>query len=491
MSLSSSLLNALGGMSVNAKMTEIASNNLANALTDGYGRQTVNLGSAALGGRGVGVAERSITRAEAPQFTEARRQADGEAAKGTTQAEALARLGVQLGEATADSGLFRDIERFESTLRQLAETPESGPLQRQAVDAARDLTAQFNSISEQALAVRSEADAAIAKDIATVNNNLKRIEDLNVKIQGLSVTDISTPTLIDQRERLIDEVNAILPVKVQPQANNVVHLYTKGGQFVLQERAATLEFTATPLITAPMVYDPVGGGALSGVTLLGQDIAPGSGNPRQITEGSLAGHFAVRDQITPVHIERLDQFAANLISRFEDPTVDTTLAAGDAGLFTDAGGVLDLTNIEGLAGRISLNALVDPNQGGDAARLRDGLQSAGPGPLNSDIIPRNLLDAMTTQQPAGSIPGLGGSLGAFEMVAQIVEVLGIERTNAEADAARLSSTRATLADGEADRVGVNTDEELQALIQIEQAYAANVQVIQTASRMLQDILEIR
>ncbi|MEM7060624.1 MAG: flagellar hook-associated protein FlgK [Pseudomonadota bacterium] len=491
MSLSTSFFNALSGMTVNTKMTEIASNNLANALTDGYGRQSVNLGSAALGGRGIGVAERSITRASALQYTESRRQADGEAANGSVQAEALARLGTQLGEATAEDGLFRRIEALETGLRQLSETPSSAPLQSQVVDAARDLADKFSSISDQALTVRSDADAAIARDVATVNRNLQDIESLNAKIQALSITDTSVPSLIDQRERLIDEVNAIIPVRIQPQDNNVVHLYTAGGQFILQERAQTLEFSRTPVITTPMIYDPAGGGALSGLTLRGQDITPGSNNSLQVREGTLAGHFAVRDQITVEHLERVDQFTANMISRFEDPAVDPTITAGDPGLFTDNGAALDLLNIEGLAGRISVNALVDPAEGGDPARLRDGLQSVGPGPLNSDAIPRNLLDALSEQVPASGVPGLAGSLSAFQTISGIVELVGIQRTDAEAEAARLSITRETLATSEADQIGVDTDQELQSLIQIEQAFAANVQVVQTASRMLQELLEIR
>ena len=339
--------------------------------------------------------------------------------------------------------------------------------------------------------MRSDADKAISQDVAKVNQNLKQIQALNADIQALSVTDTSVPTLIDQRERLIDEVNVIIPIRIQAKEDNVVHIYTAGGQFILQESAAVLEFTHNPVITTPMVYDPAGGGALSGLTLRGQDITPGSGNPLQIREGSLAGHFAVRDQITVEHLERVDQFAADLISRFENSAVDPTLAAGDPGLFTDNGSALDTSIISGLSGRIAVNALADASQGGDPARLRDGLQAAGPGPLNSDVLPRNLLDALTAQSPAGGIPGLAGSLSSFEIVSGIVEIVGIQRTSSEASAARLTSTRETLADGEADQIGVDTDQELQALIQIEQAFAANVQVIQTASRMLQELLEIR
>lgn len=179
------------------------------------------------------------------------------------------------------------------------------------------------------------------------------------------------------------------------------------------------------------------------------------------------------------------------MSRFEDPSVDTTLAVGDPGLFTDNGTALDLTVIEGLAGRLNLNTLVDPDTGGNPALLRDGLQAVAPGPLASDTVARAMLDALTDARPAGAIPGLDGNLSASQLASGITELIGTQRTRAETELAAKASTRETLALTEAEEIGVNTDQELQDLILIEQAFSANLQVIQTASRMLQEISEIR
>ena len=491
MSLSGSLANALSGLAATSRLTQVSANNLANALTDSYGRQIVNLGSSVLGGQGAGVAIQSVTRLMAPEVTAARRQADGDAAASEPQAEALARLAAALGEATDADGLFRRLESFETSLRFLAETPESAPRQNASVQAAKDLVRFLNGLSSEVAQVRQHADSEIAASVDLVNRNLVEIEKINAQIQHLSATDVSVPGLIDNRERLIDEINAIIPVRTQPRPDNAVHLYTEQGLFLLQESAARLEFTASPVITAAMVYDPAAGGALSGLTLRGVDIAPGATTSQRIDGGSLAGLFAVRDRIAVDFNARIDQFAADLIARFQDPAVDATLAPADPGLFTDNGAALDPLTIDGLSGRISINALVDPDLGGDPARLRDGLQSTAPGPVTSDVLPRNLLDALTVQRPGGSIPGLGGSLSASQMISGIVEITGMARTDAELNAARLTTTREALAETEADRIGVDTDEELQSLIEIEQAYAANAQVIQTASRMLQEILEIR
>lgn len=491
MTLASSLSNALSGLRANTKLTEVVSNNLANALTDGFGRQTVNFVSSAYGAQGAGVQVASVTRNNAPELTAARRQADGDAATAAVETDAWVRLGRSLGEATSADGLFRNVEELEASLRALAETPELGPRQNETVEDARDLASALNQLSQEAAIVRQNADASIAFEVETVNRNLSEIDKLNAQIQQLSAQDITAPTLVDKRERLIDEINAILPVKVQQKAHNVVHLYTAEGQFVLQETPSFIGFTKSSIITADMVYDPLGGAALSGLSLRSLDLAPGGQGTQRIKSGSLAGHFAVRDQIGVSFNARIDQFSADLISRFQDPTVDPTLSATDPGLFTDNGAVLDPTTIEGLAGRISLNALVDPSLGGDPTRLRDGLMSVASGPTASSTIPRNLLDALRAERNASTIPGLVGTLSSAQMVAGLTELTGIARTAAENESARLTGTREVLADGEATRIGVDSDAELQELIVIEQAFAANAQVVQAVSRMLQEIVELR
>ncbi len=491
MSISASLVNALSGIRVNNKLTETASNNLANVLTDGYGRQVANVSAVALNGAGVGVRITSINREMAPEYTQPRRQADADAGRGSAIADALSRIGVALGEADGDDGLFIRVQEFEAHLRALAETPEATPRQDATIDAAKDIASNLNKLSEMAAVIRQDADGAIDAQIDRVNSNLSRIADLNSNVQLLSATDSSFPALVDERERLIDEINAILPVRTQIQDDGTVHLYTAEGVFLLRETAKTIDFTHQDLITAPMVYAPGGAGALSGLTVDGEEITPGSGVRFAVQSGSLAGHFAIRDEAGTTFQERIDRFAVDLIARFEDPAVDPTLLAGDPGLFTDAGGVLDLTVIEGLAGRISVNALADPAQGGDAAALRDGLQAAVPGPSSSDTILRNLLDAARAKRTGTGVPGLTGAYSAAELASGLVEVTAIARTNAETDASRLNATRVTLGEAEAERIGVDQDAELASLIQIEQAYNANVQVIQTVSRMLQELSELR
>ncbi len=101
-----------------------------------------------------------------------------------------------------------------------------------------------------------------------------------------------------------------------------------------------------------------------------------------------------------------------------------------------------------------------------------------------------MLDALTTPAAAVTVPGLGTQVLLAGAASGLAELTAFDRVAAEGSAVALSSTRATLASAEAEAIGVDSDAELQALIQIEQAYAANVQVIQAASRMLDELLGI-
>ena len=480
---------ALSGLTATGKQAEIISGNLANALTDGYGRQSVSLTAAVLGGFGSGVAVASVDRASSPELTSARRIADGDLAGGQAGLDALVRLERSLGAAGGEDTLAARIIAFEGALRQLAETPELAPRQAAAVTAAGDIASRLTQISTEGTRVRQTADADIARQVNEVNGALTKIARLNRQIQIFASSGRDTASLIDLREQLIDQVAAIVPIREQMRAGGVVELTTAQGLVLVDTRAHEIQFTPSPIITAPMRYDD-GAGALSGLTLNGVDITPGGSGSQAITGGGMAGQFDIRDRIAPQVSDRADALAADLIGRLAASGLDPTLAPGAPGLFTDDGAAYDPANLVGLAGRIRLNAAVDPGAGGDPALMRDGLGATAPGPAANGDLPRALLDALTAIGSVTTVPGLAAALSFSQAAAGLVELTAFDRVSAEADVAAFSSIRETLASAEAELIGVDTDTELQALIQIEQAFAANVQVIQTAARMLDELLAI-
>lgn len=484
MSISQALANATSGLSAVSRQAGVTSQNIANALTPGYSRRDVTLAERTLAGEGAGVRVAGIARAEVPALTAERRGAQAETAEVGARAAATEKISRLLGGPEDAGSLFRRLSAFDQSLRSLANSPDSAPAQQAVVASASNLLQRINSIANAYQEIRAGADNDIAAAVADVNSSLKALERLNDQIASATVAGRDASALLDQRDGLLDRINQSIPVKPLIRENGRIDLMTSEGVMLFSGTAREILFSNTPVITAGMTF---AGGSLSGLSVDGVDITPGSSG-RASTAGALAGLFAVRDNVAPQAAVELDAFAQDLIERFEASGVDPTLAPGTAGLFTDNGAALAPPIAAGLASRITLNAAVDPSQGGALWRLRDGIGAATPGAVGSDMLLRDLIAAFDAPRPSGLTSGR--SLGALESASEL----------GAAAAGRLTSTDAALQssigfvtliqNAELAETGVDTDAELQNLLLIEQAYAANARLIQTVGEMIDRLMEI-
>ena len=487
MTISTALSNANSGLSAASKRADLVSSNISNALTPGYTRREASVSEQVNGGMGAGVRVDGVSRASDPVLTRERRTAEGAMGRDQTVASAYASLNATLGEPDDPFSLFGQYQKLESGLRSLAETPESLAYQNQVLDAATGLATTLNQLSLTAQNTRQDADTTIGREVASINEKLKRIEELNLDISraGNSGRDVSA--LLDQRKTLIDEVSAKIPVREVPRGNGAVDLMTNEGVFLIAGRAKEISFTETGVITPDLDYNG-GAGALSGLSVDGVDITPGGGGSFSVSQGTLAGLFAVRDEIAPAFQGQIDALARDVMERFEG--IDPSLAPGDPGLFTDAGAAFNAANETGLAGRIAVNVAVDPAQGGSIWRIRDGLGAAAEGTAGDATLIRAMLDSFTELRtpPAGA--GLSGQKSAADAAAGVTTAIGSARINAETRLASSSARAEAVIEAETAATGVDSDQELQKLILIEQAYAANARVLQTAQAMIETLMEI-
>ncbi len=485
MSISSALANANSGLSVASRRASVVSNNVANALTPGYSRRGVDVGENVIAGKGAGVSVNGITRAANQALTNDRRTAESTSNRDQELASAYAKFNTALGEPDDAFSMFGQYQDLESSLRSLALTPESIPLQSQLLDSAKSLASRFNQLSSQTQSMRLEADVKIAQSVDIVNANLGEIEKLNVQISRGASTGRDTSGLEDQRKALIDEVAGIIPVREIARDNNKIDLMTNEGVFLIAGKARQVEFTRANT----MAFDTtLAGGQLSGLSVEGIDITPGTSASFALQQGSIAGQFAIRDQVAPDFQTKLDALARDMMQRFED--ADPTLAVGAPGLFTDNGAAFDPLAEGGLAGRIAINAAVDPDQGGDLWRLRDGIGAAGEGAAgNADLI-FMLLDGLSELRtpPPGS--GLTSQSAAIDAIANVTSIIGSARINSQTQLAASSASAQALREAETQETAVDTDFELQQLLAIEQAFAANARVIQAASQMIDTLMEL-
>jgi flagellar hook-associated protein 1 FlgK len=229
-------------------------------------------------------------------------------------------------------------------------------------------------------------------------------------------------------------------------------------------------------------------GALSGISIDGRPVRT-DGTFSPLSGGSLAAAFAVRDDIAVAAQGRADGLAREIVARFQDPAADPSLAPGEAGLFTDGVGPFDPASEEGLAARLSVNALADPARGGDLWRLRTGLGAAAPGPVGDAALLSSLAATSSAlRAPASAaLPAAGLSLAGF--AAELQSLASRDGLTAETELGFAAARQETLAALER-RGGVDTDQEMQKLLLIEKVYAANARVISVVDDLLARLLEI-
>lgn len=486
MSISSAMNNAYSGLSAMSRSAEAVSNNVSNALTEGYSRQQVEYTATVLGRRGGGVRIDGITRSEDLVATRLRRYAAAEFSNTSTKSDALARLTSAMGMPGDSGALAVQYAEFEDALSKAVSAPDSIALQQGILLSAKNLAATFNQVSTEINRVRIDADASIARDVTKVNTSLKQIESLNSKIRMLSMSGRNISALEDQRQIAVDLVNSIIPIRQAKTNSGEIVIFSEGGEVLLNGTARILEFTQTQLIAPSMSF---GSGALSGLSINGKPIDI-SASGRGIAGGALSANFLVRDSIAPEFRTRLDALSVDLIERLQSPTVDPTLSVTDAGLFSDAGGFYFQINEIGISGRISVNASVDPANGGEIWRLRDGIGAITQGVVGESAQLIRMVEILGEVRPASANLGLAIGMSGVGFTEEITSFWASESSRAIKDQAYKQGVHSMLRAEEQHATGVDTDKEMQSLLVIEQAYAANARVISVLDGLMKTLLEM-
>ena len=481
MSISQSLSNAASGLTANARMAEVVSSNLSNALTDGYGRRVLAVSSQQIGGNSAGVKVDGIVRIVDRGIISERRLADAAMGGADRTAATLSRLETAFSPPDDPAGIGGRLVALETALGSAAGDPASDQRLSLVVTRLNDLASGLNQAGRTVQGLRQDADAAIAHDVETLNATLRQVQELNQDITRMGVQGVDPSALMDQRQVAIDKIASIVPLREVQQKDGAVALWTVSGAQLLDGTPARIGFAATPTIVADMTF---AGGALQGLTINGQPA--GADGLGRLAGGSLGASMALRDRTLVEAQTALDQVAADLITRFADPAVDPSLAPGTAGLLTDGGGPHDPADIVGLAQRISVTAAVDPARGGALSRLRDGVQATTVGPNGQSAQINRFADALTARQSID--PALTSSSAAGH-VARVANLFASARVSGE-EAQSFAGARRDMLTASELATGVDSDAELQMLLRIEQAYAANAKVMETIQSLIQRLMEI-
>lgn len=485
MSVTSALAGALSGLSATSRQAEILSSNVANATTPGYARRQVSLSSVSLAGQGQGVQVVGITRDVDRQLLGERRIAQASNGDRDIRAEFLKRLEQTLGTPDSEASLAARLAAFDQALVEAAGRPDSQARLNAIVATAKSLVEGLAAASDDIQAARATADRRIGEEVNALNSTLSRLQDLNVSLRSFSGAGRDISALLDERQQLVDQISAIVPVREIPRDLNQIALFTTGGLPLLEGSAAVFGFTTTHTVT-PEMNQALGG--LSGLSINDRAYAT-AGSASPILGGTLGALFALRDDLAVGAQGKLDAVARDLVERFSAAGIDPTLAPGAPGLFTDAGAAFDPLDEVGLAGRLALNATADPAQGGALFRLRDGLGAATEGPPGDGILLTRLHEALTGTRPLASVGFAAGTRSFATLTGDLLSDIASARLSAQSEQSFASAKLTALTDLEAQN-GIDTDQEMQDLLVIEKNYAANAKVIQAVADMIDTLIRL-
>ncbi len=485
MSISGALSSSLSGLTAAARSAEVVSSNIANARTEGYGRREVQLSARAVGGVGQGVQVGGVRRMVDLVLLTDRRIAQSGSADRDIQAQFYQNVESAIGTPESAGSLGARIAGLEESLISAAARPDSEARLSTVRDALISVAQKLNSASIAVQESRSRADGDISTTVDEINTTLANVSELNAKIQSLSAGGRDASALIDQRQQLIDQIATAIPLREVPRNNGTVALFTTGGAVLLDGAPAKLGFTPVGTIVPEMT---LASGALSGLTINGRPVAT-SGETSQIAGGRLSGLFAIRDELAPKAQGQLDAVARDLVERLADPAVDPTILPGAAGLLTDGGNAFLPANEVGLAQRLRINPAADPAQGGALWRLRDGVGAAAPGSPGESGLIRALAGALTASREPVSGGFMAGTRSFSALSGDLLSSVSQSRVQRAGEASYASAQLNALKEMEL-QDGVDTDQELQSLLQIEQSYAANAKVMQAVDNMIKSLLGI-
>ncbi|MEO1067119.1 MAG: flagellar hook-associated protein FlgK, partial [Pseudomonadota bacterium] len=370
MSIGSAINISASGLRTTQNDLNVVAGNIANVETPGFTRKTLVQTEITAAGQTIGVRGQVVERVLNEQVQAQLRDLAAVNVGNQIQADFLSRLDVAFGEPGSPTAIDTSFNTALATLEELSATPESFSAQNQAVADLRVFTGQLNALSNTIQDLRREADLQIAAVTTQANELLEGIEDINQRIVNSTAAQANQASLLDERDRFIDELSQIVDVVVDDLPNNGVQIRTVGGVTLFSTQAFQFEFTSAGTVAPETTLE---NGALSTVQL-----SDGSSNfvidllsPNQLRDGALAAYTELRD-VTLVQAQaQLDELAAQISLAVSNTTVQSTAVGTPPadGLSVDISGIQDgntvslaFTDNTGTARTVTLVQVSDASQ---------------------------------------------------------------------------------------------------------------------------------
>lgn len=496
MGLSATLITAQSSLATNAALSGIVGRNIAGVNDPNYSRK---IGEVITNGSG-GASLVGIRRAADEAVLKSLLSSNSDAASSKALSDGLDQLEDTVSltntavsqdktDTTTDTSPATGIAALASALQSYAVSPSQAASGQAVVSAAKSLAANLNQATKAVQGIRAQADASIGTAVTTINTLLGQFQPINEAIMRGTATGSDVTDLLDQRDALLKSLSEQIGITTATTSHDGMSIYTDSGATLFQGTPRTVTFEATNHFASGLTGNGV---VVDGVLVTGASAA------MPIKGGAIAGLTQLRDTTTVAYQNHLDQTAQALINAFGETDQTGGGAPTIPGLFTAPGASATATTAPaGIAAAITLNATVDPTQGGTLTRLRDG-GIGDPGnsayvanPSGAASYADHLTALLTSLDATRSFdPSTGGlASGSIAAYAQSsVSWLEASRKDATLNTTNASAAASAAALSLSSQSGVNLDDELSKMLDLEHSYTASAELMSTVKTMFDNLL---
>ena len=489
MGLSATLSIAQAALQANANQTTLVSRNIAGVNDPGYSRRIGQVTSAA-----DGITSVTVSRASNAELfnqllgSTADAQSAQAIANGLDQLEQTVNLTASASnsENKTPSGTSPAdlLAKMQSALTSYTAAPDNAALAQAFLSSAKALATTLNQASATVQSVRKQADTDIANSVADANSLLSQFTDVNTTIVKGTATGADISDALDKRDSILSSLSKDMGLTTTSNSDGSMSIYTDSGVTLFDRVPNTISFSTTTTFADGTTGNAV---IVAGIPLTG------SSSVMPLTSGSIAGLTTLRDTVTVQYQNQLNQVASGLIGAFADTDQTGGSAPTIPGLFTYAGApAMPTTGQTGLASAITVNKNADPSQGGSLNRIRDGnvgdptttaynANTTGAAAFSTHL--NALVIGLNTAQTFNPASGgaASGTLAAY--AASSVSWLETARSTATSTATNASAVVSQATTSLSNSTGVNLDDQLSLMLDLEHSYSASAELMSTVKSM--------
>lgn len=430
---------------------DVANHNVANANTEGYSRQNVQLQTTepftvpgmnrltSPGQIGTGVVAAGIQRAR-DQFLDIQFRTEvGGQRNAEARQDALEQVEVVLNEPGSSglAGLFNEYYRVWGAL---TNDPGDLPVRTTVVEQSVALAASFNRADRQLRDVQTNMDREIVDGVDQINVITDELVQLNKQIAQIEALGQRANDLRDRRDLALDNLAELAQVSVVETPDKMITV-SMGSQVLVNGTARTSLTTV------------VNGAGFRDVQF--------NGVPATLGNAMLSGKLAARDTNIPNYLSQLNTIAGNLIAAVN-------------GLHSTGYGLDNVTGRPFFSGTNAQTMAVDPAIAADPKKIAAAAGANRPG---DNTVALGIAALRRTMTPTSET--------AYNA---LVSGLGTDNRTARAEVENQTALVGLLERRRQQTQGVSLDEETVNLLRYQKAYEAAARVLTAFDEMLEKLI---